>query len=102
LVAVDYQERLVRWLCGDRSAIECEVWEVPLLEWRAAVHCLVQGFYAQTSRSSWREAKVKSVWSTVARMTEYTLRGFPMQDVTWEGEEGKAGQSVPIHDPLPF
>lgn len=102
LVAQNGMEPLVRWLLGDSRALDCEVWEVPLLDWRHAVHCLIQGFYVATQRSDWRESKVRHIWSTVAQTTEFCLHGFPMQDVTWEGEEGKAGESISIADPLPF
>lgn len=101
-VAMEHQEPLVSWICGDRDAIECEVWEVPLLEWRSAVHCLIQGFYAATQRSDWRESKVKNIWKTVVDLTAYCLKGFPEQDITWQGEEGKAGESIPMYDEIPF
>lgn len=99
---MEHQDCLIRWLFGDRKALDSEVWEIPMLEWRQALHCVIEGFYAATQRSDWREAKVKNIWKTIAEFTEFSLWGYPYQDVEYMAEEGRPAEPVSISNQLPF
>lgn len=89
-------------MLGFSQRLDFEVSHVPLLEWKSVLHCIIQGFYACSQRSDWRESKVKNVWKEVAAFCEFSLKGWPYQDVRYEDEQGRAGESVLIAEELPF
>ena len=86
----------------DSSCGVGNIWETPLLDWRHAVHNVIEGFYASSQRSDWREGKVKQVWKEIAEFSAFSLMGFPWQEVWEVDESGQPVEASAITEELKF
>jgi hypothetical protein len=73
-----------------------------MLDWKHAMHCIIEGMYSSSQRSDWRESKIKQVWREIAEFSEFSLMGFPWQEVWEVDEQGQHLEQVDVMLSLEF
>jgi hypothetical protein len=93
---------LIEWMMGEDNCGVGNTWEVPMLDWKHAMHCIIEGMYSSSQRSDWRESKIKQVWREIAEFSEFSLMGFPWQEVWEVDEQGQHLEQVDVMLSLEF